>query len=151
MTLRVDLKDTPENIRLSNLNAPCMHWLTLCAAFFVLQIALLRRFAIGSVFEKYFAIQRVRDLVMCARALTCPQAGGADGNTAAVVNYRPGESFHVTAQKDRVTVIFSTPFKDEDEIILGKIFLQVRLDACMHACHVCMSVLYVRLSIYPST
>lgn len=92
VTLRIDLKDTPENI-----------------PYFVGQIALLRRIAFGSVFEKYFAIQR---------------AGGVGGDKAAVINYRPNESIYIAAFKDRVTVIFSTPFKDEDDIILGKIFLQ---------------------------
>ena len=32
---------------------------------------------------------------------------------------------YVAAQKDRVTVIFSTVFKDADDIIIGKVFLQV--------------------------
>ncbi len=27
---------------------------------------------------------------------------------------------------DRVTVIFSTRFKDQDDVVLGKVFLQVR-------------------------
>ena len=94
---------------------------TMCssqAAYFVGQIALLRRVALGAVFEKYFAIQR---------------AGGAGGEKAAVINYRPGESIWVAAQKDRVTVIFSTPFKDEDDVILGKIFLQVCACTCKSA------------------
>jgi len=92
VTLRVDLTDTPENI-----------------PFFCERIALLRRITFGSIFERYFAIQR---------------AGGAGGEKATVLNYRPNESLHITALKDRVTVIFSTIFKDEDEIIIGKIFLQ---------------------------
>ena len=101
VTLRVDLKDTPENIRpLTTSVTRHSH----AAAFFVGQIALLRRVAIGAVFEKYFAIQR---------------AGGVGGDKAAVINYRPGESIWVAAQMDRVTVIFSTPFKDEDDVILG--------------------------------
>ena len=33
---------------------------------------------------------------------------------------------YVSADKDRVTAIFSTTFMDEDDIILGKIFMQVR-------------------------
>lgn len=33
---------------------------------------------------------------------------------------------YVDARKDRVTVIFSTVFKDDDDIIIGKVFMQVR-------------------------
>ena len=34
---------------------------------------------------------------------------------------------YVAAQKDRVTVIFSTLFTDDDDIIIGKVFMQVCL------------------------
>ena len=32
---------------------------------------------------------------------------------------------YVAAQKDRVTVIFSTIFKDDDDVVIGKVFMQV--------------------------
>ncbi len=32
---------------------------------------------------------------------------------------------YVDARKDRVTVIFSTVFKDDDDIVIGKVFMQV--------------------------
>ena len=32
---------------------------------------------------------------------------------------------YVSAQKDRVTVIFSTVFTDDDDVIIGKVFMQV--------------------------
>ena len=32
---------------------------------------------------------------------------------------------YVEAKKDRVTVIFSTVFKDSDDIVIGKVFMQV--------------------------
>ena len=32
----------------------------------------------------------------------------------------------VEAKKDRVTVVFSTMFRDDDDIIIGKVFMQVR-------------------------
>ena len=31
----------------------------------------------------------------------------------------------MAAQKDRVTVIFSTIFKDDDDVVIGKVFMQV--------------------------
>ena len=35
---------------------------------------------------------------------------------------------YVDARKDRVTVIFSTVFKDDDDIIIGKVFMQVMIN-----------------------
>lgn len=32
---------------------------------------------------------------------------------------------YVEAKSDRVTVIFSTVFKDDDDIVIGKVFMQV--------------------------
>ncbi len=41
---------------------------------------------------------------------------------------------YVSAQKDRVTVIFSTVFMDDDDVIIGKVFMQVYLfDKCYHS------------------
>ena len=34
---------------------------------------------------------------------------------------------YVESKADRVTVIFSTVFKDDDDVIIGKVFMQVRL------------------------
>ena len=42
----------------------------------------------------------------------------------AVIHYRDDETLYVKAGADRVTVIFSTVFKGEDDIILGRVFLQ---------------------------
>ena len=39
---------------------------------------------------------------------------------------------YVEAKKDRVTVIFSTTFKDDDDIIIGKVFMQASI-ACLAA------------------
>lgn len=32
---------------------------------------------------------------------------------------------YLQAQEDRVTVVFSTVFKDDDDVIIGKVFMQV--------------------------
>ena len=37
---------------------------------------------------------------------------------------------YVAAQKDRVTVIFSTLFTDDDDIIIGKVFMQASDNMC---------------------
>lgn len=37
---------------------------------------------------------------------------------------------YVEAKKDRVTVIFSTIFKDDDDVVIGKVFMQVCYFTC---------------------
>ena len=42
----------------------------------------------------------------------------------AIIHYREDETMFVEAKVDRVTVVFSTIFKDDDDVVLGKVFLQ---------------------------
>ncbi|KAH7643357.1 Actin- protein 2/3 complex subunit 2 [Dermatophagoides farinae] len=70
--------------------------------------SLLKRNCFASVFEKYFEFQE-NDIQDTKRA---------------VIHYRDDETMYVESQIDRVTVIFSTTFKDEDDIVLGKVFMQ---------------------------
>ena len=72
------------------------------------KVGLLKRNCFASVFEKYF------DLV-----------GKDETQERAVINYREDETMYVEAKADRVTVIFSTVFKDDDDVIIGKVFMQV--------------------------
>lgn len=70
--------------------------------------SLLKRNCFASVFEKYFEFQEKGEI----------------GQKTAVIHYRNDETLFVRALEDRVTVIFSTTFKGEDDIILGKVFMQ---------------------------
>ncbi|XP_021914451.1 probable actin-related protein 2/3 complex subunit 2 isoform X1 [Zootermopsis nevadensis] len=74
----------------------------------VKKIGLLKRNCFASVFEKYFDFQE----------------RGEEGHKRAVINYRNDETMYVEAKADRVTVVFSTIFKDEDDIVIGKVFMQ---------------------------
>lgn len=78
-----------------------------------MKASLLKRNCAASVFEKYFK--------MC-------EAETASTETA-VVHYHEEEAMYINAQTDRVTVIFSTLFKDPDDIVIGKVFLQEFKDA----------------------
>ncbi|XP_054724002.1 probable actin-related protein 2/3 complex subunit 2 [Uloborus diversus] len=69
---------------------------------------LLKRNCFASVFEKYFEFQE----------------RGEEGHKRAVIHYRDEETLYVEAKADRVTVVFSTIFKDEDDIVIGKVFMQ---------------------------
>lgn len=70
-------------------------------------LGLLKRNCFASVFETYFEAQ----------------ASGAQKKDA-VIHYRDDETMYVQALPDRVVVIFSTVFKDADDVIIGKLFLQ---------------------------
>lgn len=69
-----------------------------------------KRNVFAGMFRKYFKLQ---------------QGGGdgADGHPA-MIQYRPQETMYISAFRDRVTVVFSTLFSDDDDVIFGKIFMQ---------------------------
>lgn len=72
------------------------------------KIGLLKRNCFASVFERYFDFLENEE----------------DSKETAVINYREDETMYVEAKADRVTVIFSTVFKDDDDVIIGKVFMQ---------------------------
>lgn len=86
---------------------------------------MLRRNCFGAVFEKMFEHQKVMTCIV-PPCLHLYQNGGNSGPPA-VIHYREGESMLLQAFKDRVTVVFSTLFQDDDDIVIGKVFLQVSL------------------------
>ncbi|XP_065185441.1 actin-related protein 2/3 complex subunit 2-A-like [Sycon ciliatum] len=71
------------------------------------KVALLKRHCFAAVFDYMFD----------------KQAGGGCSEKA-IIHYRDDETMYVSADKDRVTVIFSTLFKDDDDVIIGKVFMQ---------------------------
>ncbi len=76
------------------------------------KIAMLKRHCFAAVFEKYFEFQS--------------QQGKTTGNhKRAVIHYRDDETLYVDASSDRVIVIFSTVFKDPDDNIIGRVFMEV--------------------------
>jgi len=68
----------------------------------------LKRNCFAAVFEKYFEFQE----------------RGEEGQSQAVIHYRDDETMYVEAKADRVTVIFSTIFKDASDIILSEVFMR---------------------------
>ena len=59
---------------------------------------------------------------------TAPQ-GVREGGEVRAIHYREEEAIYVKASHDRVTVIFSTIFREETDRIFGKVFLQEFVDA----------------------
>jgi actin related protein 2/3 complex subunit 2 len=79
----------------------------------VRKIAMLKRNCFAAVFEKYFEYQAKQDLT-------------TGNHKRAVIHYRDDETMYVDASADRVIVIFSTVFKDPDDNIIGRVFMEVR-------------------------
>jgi len=78
----------------------------------VKKFALLKRNALSAPFELAFEAQ----------------SAGTPSSLMSV-HYREDEAIYVQAQADRVTVIFSTVFKEEQDRIIGRVFLQEFVDA----------------------
>ena len=74
---------------------------------------MLKRNCFAAVFEKYFEYQAKQD---------------SGTHKRAVIHYRDDETMYVDASADRVVVIFSTVFKDADDNIIGRVFMEVRFD-----------------------
>jgi len=72
------------------------------------KVGLLKRNCFASVFERYFDFLEREE----------------ESKETAIINYREDETMYVEAKADRVTVIFSTVFKDDDDVIIGKVFMQ---------------------------
>ncbi|KAH9945488.1 actin-like protein ARPC2 [Epithele typhae] len=79
--------------------------------------ALLKRNALAAPFELGF--QACKQL---------EAAGDGQGDLMSL-NYRDEEAIYVQASSDRVTVIFSTIFREETDRVFGKVFLQEFVDA----------------------
>lgn len=86
----------------------------------------IKRNCFASVFEQYFAFQEK----------------GETGHKTAVINYREDETMFVRALADRVTVIFSTVFSGEDDVIFGKVMLQGFADTSKAKFHQAPQILY---------
>lgn len=71
---------------------------------------MLKRHCFAAVFERYFDYQANPESASHKRA---------------VIHYRDDETMYVDASSDRVVVIFSTVFKDPDDNVIGRVFMEV--------------------------
>jgi actin related protein 2/3 complex subunit 2 len=106
------------------------------------RISLLKRNTLAAPFERAFAQfdQLAQDAAQKSLDMYTPEAAG-DSEVMAI-HYRDEESIFVKPSHDRVTVIFSTVFKDETDRIFGKVFLQEFVDARKRAIQNAPQVLY---------
>lgn len=94
-----------------------------------MKFALLKRNAMAAPFEQ--AYQEYYELKDAASKFTSEEApqGVREGGDVKAIHYREEEAIFLKASHDRVTVIFSTVFREETDRVFGKVFIQEFVDA----------------------
>ena len=88
----------------------------------------MKRNALAAPFEGAFAAHTT--LSKSAPELEGSHAQPTQANTeVAAIHYREEEAIYISSQADRVTVIFSTVFREEVDHIFGEVFLREFVDA----------------------
>ncbi|ERS96081.1 hypothetical protein HMPREF1624_07617 [Sporothrix schenckii ATCC 58251] len=107
----------------------------------VTKIALLKRNMMAAPFEAAYAeYYRLREAASKYTSEEAPR--GVDGNVVMAVHYREEEAIYCKASHDRVTVIFSTVFREETDRVFGKVFIQEFVDARRRAIQNAPQVLF---------
>ncbi|KAF4344734.1 ARP2 3 complex 34 kDa subunit [Fusarium beomiforme] len=107
-----------------------------------LKLALLKRNAMAAPFEQ--AYKEHYTLKEEASKFTSEEApqGIREGGEVKAIHYREEEAIYVKASHDRVTVIFSTVFREETDRVFGKVFIQEFVDARRRAIQNAPQVLF---------
>ncbi|CAG8935891.1 unnamed protein product [Penicillium salamii] len=95
----------------------------------IMKLALLKRNAMAAPFERAFdEFNKLAEEASQYTSESAPQ-GVKEGGEVMAIHYREEEAIYIKANWDRVTVIFSTVFREETDRIFGKVFLQEFVDA----------------------
>lgn len=106
------------------------------------KFALLKRNAMAAPFEAaYEEHYKLREAASKYSSEDAPQ-GVKEGGEVMAVHYREEEAIYIKANHDRVTVIFSTIFREETDRIYGKVFIQEFVDARRRAIQNAPQVLF---------
>jgi actin related protein 2/3 complex, subunit 2 len=106
------------------------------------QISLLKRNAMAAPFEQAFdEFEALKEEAARYTSESAPQ-GVREGGAVRAIHYREEEAIFIKASHDRVTVIFSTIFRDETDRVFGKVFLQEFVDARRRAIQNAPQVLF---------
>ena len=106
------------------------------------RVSLLKRNAMAAPFEGAFDdYHRRHEEASKFTSEEAPQ-GVLEGGEVMAIHYRDEEAIYIKASHDRVTVIFSTIFREETDRIFGKIFLQEFVDARRRAIQNAPQVLF---------
>ena len=89
-------------------------------------ISLLKRNAMAAPYNRAFDDHKKMAEEAAKYTLESAPQGVKEGGEVMAIHYREEEAIYIKASHDRVTVIFSTIFRDETDRVFGKVFLQVR-------------------------
>jgi len=106
------------------------------------RVSLMKRNAMAAPFENAF--QEHHQLAEEASKFTSEEApqGVKEGGEVKAIHYRDEEAIYIKASHDRVTVIFSTIFREETDRVFGKVFIQEFVDARRRAIQNAPQVLF---------
>ncbi|KAI1844398.1 hypothetical protein JX266_009492 [Neoarthrinium moseri] len=108
----------------------------------VKKISLLKRNAMAAPFEQAYAeYYKLKEEASKYTSEEAPQ-GVREGGEVMAIHYREEEAIYVKASHDRVTVIFSTIFREETDRVFGKVFIQEFVDARRRAIQNAPQVLF---------
>ncbi|KAK1764646.1 Arp2/3 complex, partial [Phialemonium atrogriseum] len=106
------------------------------------KISLLKRNAMAAPFEQaYGEYYQLKEAASKFTSEEAPQ-GVREGGDVKAIQYREEEAIYVKASHDRVTVIFSTVFREETDRVFGKVFIQEFVDARRRAIQNAPQVLF---------
>jgi hypothetical protein len=106
------------------------------------KISLLKRNAMAAPFERAYAEHyKLKEAASKYTTEEAPQ-GVREGGDVMAIHYRDEEAIYVKASHDRVTVIFSTVFREETDRVFGKVFIQEFVDARRRAIQNAPQVLF---------
>ena len=108
----------------------------------VRRVSLLKRNAMAAPFEKAFDDFAHRQEVASKFTSESAPEGVREGGEVMAIHYRDEEAIYIKASHDRVTVIFSTIFREETDRVFGKVFLQEFVDARRRAIQNAPQVLF---------
>ena len=106
------------------------------------KISLLKRNAMAAPFEQaYEEYYKLKETASKFTSEEAPQ-GVREGGEVKAIHYREEEAIYVKASHDRVTVIFSTVFREETDRVFGRVFIQEFVDARRRAIQNAPQVLF---------
>lgn len=106
------------------------------------KISLMKRNAMAAPFEQAFDEYASLHEEASKYTSESAPAGVTEGGEVRAIHYREEEAIYIKASHDRVTVIFSTIFREETDRIYGKVFLQEFVDARRRAIQNAPQVLF---------
>ena len=106
------------------------------------RLSLMKRNAMAAPFEQAFdEYASLHEQASHYTSESAPQ-GVREGGEVRAIHYREEEAIYIKASHDRVTVIFSTVFREETDRIFAKVFLQEFADARRRAIQNAPQVLF---------